>query len=132
MIDYCHCGSRKPYLACCGRFLDGGEQASTPEQLMRSRYTAYALGGHGDYLLRTWFPATARGLSAEALSRRDKQWLGLKVLEASQDGDQGYVEFEARFKDAAGKAQTLHEKSVFQRLGGRWLYIGGEVNASAG
>ena len=64
----CICGSKKAFGACCARFLSGEQQAKTPEQLMRSRYSAYALGNHGEYLLRTWFPPTARGLSAAILS----------------------------------------------------------------
>jgi SEC-C motif-containing protein len=41
----CPCGSdNKKYTDCCGRYLDGGEAAPTAEALMRSRYTAYALG----------------------------------------------------------------------------------------
>jgi len=94
---------------------------------MRSRYSAYALGNHGDYLLRTWFPATARGLSAERLSRRDVQWTGLEVLAKSQQGDSGSVEFRASFRHPDGSEQVLQEVSVFQRSGGRWLYVGGEV-----
>ena len=75
MAESCVCGSNKSYRRCCGRFLDNGERAKTPEQLMRSRYSAYALGKHGDYLLQTWFPATAGGLSAAQLSEVSCQWL---------------------------------------------------------
>ena len=31
---------------------------------MRSRYSAYALGGYGGYL-KTWFPEKAKGLTAK-------------------------------------------------------------------
>ena len=130
MSDNCPCGSNKDFDACCGRFLCAGQQAATPEQLMRSRYCAYALGGHGDYLLRTWFPATARGLTAEALSQRDCEWIGLTVLAKQQRGDKGMVEFRASYHDRDGAERVMHEKSVFQRITGRWLYVGGEVNSS--
>jgi SEC-C motif-containing protein len=130
MSDNCLCGSNKVFDACCGRFLHAGQLAATPEQLMRSRYCAYALGGHGDYLLRTWFPATAGGLTAEALSQRDCRWIGLTVLAKQQRGDKGMVEFRARYHDSDGQERVMHEKSVFQRIAGRWLYVGGEVNSS--
>ena len=130
MTDNCPCGSNKVFDACCGRFLLAGKQAATPEQLMRSRYSAYALGGHGEYLLRTWFPATAGGLTEQALSRRDCEWIGLEVIARQQRGDKGIVEFRARYRDGDGREQVMHEKSVFQRLAGRWLYVGGEVNSS--
>ena len=97
---------------------------------MRSRYSAYALGGYGDYLLDTWFPATAKGLTAEALSLRTCDWIGLEVLNKSQKGNQGMVEFMAWFCTDEGGKQVLHEKSVFQRVNGVWLYVGGEVNST--
>jgi len=130
MDKLCLCGSNKPFDACCGRFLGGAEQARTPEQLMRSRYCAYALGGHGEYLLRTWFPATARGLTAPELSQSSGEWLQLDVLARHQRGDKGFVEFRARYRDSDGREQVMHEKSVFQRSAGRWLYVGGEVSSA--
>ena len=99
---------------------------------MRSRYSAYALGGYGDYLLQSWFPATAKGLTAESLSQRGCEWIELQILHKSQTGDQGTVEFNAWFHNDNGVKQVLHEKSVFQRIDGPWLYVGGEVDSSPG
>ena len=99
---------------------------------MRSRYSAYFLGNHGEYLLQTWFPPTAKGLSVESLSQRSSDWTRLEVLDKSQQGDQGFVEFNAWFNNDSGSEDVLHEKSVFQRVAGRWLYIGGEVSSSPG
>ena len=130
MTSLCACNSQKLFDVCCGRFLSGNEKAKTPEQLMRSRYSAYALGNHGEYLLRTWFPATARGLTAETLSQRNCDWLGLEIVDKEQTGDQGMVEFKAGFRDESGVRQVMHEKSVFQRIGGSWLYVGGEVSST--
>ena len=56
-VDGCSCGSGRAYAECCGRYLDGGEPPATAEQLMRSRYTAYALARE-DYLLATWHAST--------------------------------------------------------------------------
>src|ERR1700734_4129513 len=53
----CPCGLGDDYDSCCGR-LHGGAPAPTAEALMRSRYSAFAVGDAG-YLLRTWHP-TAR------------------------------------------------------------------------
>jgi SEC-C motif-containing protein len=130
MDNHCICCSKKPFADCCARFLGGTQQARTPEQLMRSRYSAYALGGHGDYLLRTWFPATAAGLTARELSQRSCEWLRLEILAKQQHGDKGLVEFRARYRDDKGQEQVMHEKSVFQRSGGRWFYVGGEVSSA--
>ncbi len=99
---------------------------------MRSRYSAYALGGHGDYLLKTWFPAMAKGLMTEELSLRTCDWVELEILNKSQKGDQGTVEFNAWFHNDQGGKQVFHEKSVFQRINGHWLYVGGEVDSTRG
>ena len=37
----CHCGSGKPFDACCGPYLAGDALPPTAEALMRSRYSAY-------------------------------------------------------------------------------------------
>lgn len=123
----CPCGSGKGFDRCCGRFLDDNESAKTPEQLMRSRYSAYALGGYGGYLLRTWLPVTAPTSSEMELSQRSVEWTGLEILFKSQKGDEGTVEFRAEFFNSQGEKEVMHEKSVFKRINGCWLYVGGEV-----
>jgi SEC-C motif-containing protein len=85
-IKDCPCGSQKPFAECCARFLIQQQQAKTPEQLMRSRFCAYYLGGFGDYLLATWFPPTAKGLTALELSKKDHDWQSLELLHKSQKG----------------------------------------------
>src|SRR5262249_12900002 len=51
----CPCGLGEDYDSCCGR-LHAGTPAPTAESLMRSRYSAFAVGDAG-YLLRTWHPS---------------------------------------------------------------------------
>lgn len=129
MSDSCICCSNKPFDKCCGRFLSGEQQAKTPEQLMRSRYSSYALGNYGEYLLATWFSATSAGLTAESLSEKKIEWVKLEVLSKSQLGDKGSVEFNACYRESdSNNIQVMHEVSVFQRSSGRWLYVGGEVS----
>lgn len=126
----CICGKSKPFNTCCEPFLSGKQHARTPEQLMRSRYSAYALGGYGEYLMSTWLPATAQGLSASELSKKTVDWQRLKVISSSQKGDKGVVEFEARFLKSANseEMEIMHEISEFVRIQSRWLYVGGRVN----
>jgi SEC-C motif-containing protein len=126
----CPCGKDKTYEQCCYRFINGQSRPKTPEQLMRSRYTAYALGGLGEYLLRTWFPITARGLTVEQLSEKNRRWIKLDVLNRSQDGDEGVVEFKAYYAETESdneKTEVMHEVSEFRRIAGKWLYVGGRV-----
>ena len=47
----CACGSGRAYADCCRPFHRGEREASTPEALMRSRFSAYALG-EAEYLWR--------------------------------------------------------------------------------
>jgi SEC-C motif domain protein len=123
----CPCGGSgalQSYQDCCARWHQGlseGVHANTPEALMRSRYSAYALGLL-DYLLATWHPSTAPG----DLELSPTQWLGLSVLHSEQSQDAGVVEFMARYKQG-GKAYKLHEFSRFTREQGRWLYIDGQM-----
>ena len=95
-------------------------EAPDAETLMRSRYSAYALGLH-DYLLQTWHPDTRpRHLAADEPGLR---WLGLQVLRHDiQDADRAQVAFVARFKVGGDRAQRLTEHSRFVRVNGRWLY----------
>ncbi|TXS95935.1 YchJ family protein [Parahaliea maris] len=120
----CPCGSGQHYSACCGRFIDSEECAPTAEQLMRSRYTAFARG-EADYLLATWHPATRPSRVRLDPAQR---WIGLRILGSEQGGpedDTGTVEFVARYKEA-GRGHRLHEVSHFERIGGRWFYREGD------
>jgi SEC-C motif-containing protein len=121
-IDACPCGLSITYAQCCGK-LHAGALPPDAEALMRSRYSAYALGNI-DYLLATWHPDTrpdARDLHHPAL-----KWLGLDVRSHSHDGrDNAGVEFIARFRIGGGKAQRMHERSRFVRVDSRWLYLDG-------
>ena len=130
MNDRCVCCSKKPFAFCCEPLLLEQQSALTPEQLMRSRYSAYALGGYGRYLLKTWFAPMAKGLSEALLSRRDQDWLGLQVLGSDKSGNQGWVEFKAKYQEG-DTINEMHEKSIFILIDQQWFYIGGEVQQVA-
>ena len=119
--------SGKPFKKCCERFLNGSANATTPKQLMRSRYTAYALGNYGEYLLATWLPETSKGLTAASLSEKSLDWIRLEILNSHQSGDEGRVEFKAYYKTDDGELNILHEKSSFRRINRRWYYAEGDV-----
>ena len=120
--EACPCDSGQSYAGCCGRWHDGPLhlQAPTPQALMRSRYSAYVRGLH-DYLLVTWHPSTRPAVLEP--TPPGLRWLGLDVRsEKLLDADHGTVEFVARSK-LAGRADRLHELSLFERVDGRWLYV---------
>lgn len=125
MTSKCNCGSQKNYADCCERFLSGKEHPHTPEELMRSRYTAYTLGNI-DYIMRTMKSPAADDFNAEETKEWSKQvkWLKLEVLNSSPFDTKGYVEFMAHFT-YADKKQVIHERSEFILENGRWYYIDG-------
>ena len=118
----CPCGSAKPLDLCCRRFISGGAVPETPEELMRSRYTAYALGDE-QYLKKTWYPGSMPP-GGITLDRRAVKWVRLDVIRHEEDGPDGVVEFVAHCK-VNGRAQKLHETSRFLKEGGRWYYLDG-------
>jgi SEC-C motif-containing protein len=111
----CPCGSPS-YDACCGRLHRGETQAGSPEELMRSRYSAYALGDT-DHVWRTWHPRTRpERVDPDPATR----WTGLEIVEATGDT----VEFRAHFDGPHGPG-VLHERSAFAQRAGRWFYLDG-------
>ncbi len=119
----CPCGTGLSFPDCCGRLHDGTATAATAEQLMRSRYSAFALGDVG-YLLATWHPRTRPAALDLDL---DVRWTGLDVL-ATTGGSpletEGTVEFRAHHV-VGGRAGAQHERSRFVLEHGRWLYLDG-------
>ena len=115
----CPCGSGTTYDACCGRLHRGAAQAETPEELMRSRYAAYAVGDT-DYVFRTWHPRTRPD---DVSPDPGLTWTGLEILDADDDR----VEFVASYRQG-GRAGSMHEVSRFERRGGRWMYVDGVVD----
>ncbi|WGO97002.1 YchJ family metal-binding protein [Saccharophagus degradans] len=134
-MSVCPCTSGKAFNTCCGRFIFSSKAdlqrkpaAKTPEQLMRSRFTAYALGNYGDYLLATWWPLTSQHLSSVELSQKSCEWVRLDILEKSQKGNDGWVSFCAWYLDENGSEQAMRERSTFKRENGRWYYVDGDVS----
>jgi SEC-C motif-containing protein len=124
--NFCPCGSGRRFVDCCGPFVDGREWPTTPERLMRSRYTAYCLG-KADWLRESWHPATRLG---NIELDQGARWIGLKIVSAEGGGPEdvrGIVEFVARFK-VGGRAHRLHERSRFRRREGRWYYLDGDLD----
>ena len=123
----CPCGGGD-YSACCGPLHQGMRQAATAEQLMRSRYSAFALG-EVNYLLSTHpqpdVPELERRRDLVQVCRQTR-WLGLTILQVCSgdlDDLEGTVRFEARYRGG-----VLLETSLFQRRDGAcdgdWLYVG--------
>ena len=125
----CPCGGGA-YGRCCGPVHRQERQAATAEQLMRSRYSAFALA-EIEHLLRTQ-PSeepVAQRRRALAASCRQLRWCGLEILACEGGGPEdleGSVTFVAHYR-AGGRRGVLRERSRFGRAGGQasgaWLYL---------
>ena len=119
----CFCGTKKEFEACCGAIIEGKTAAKTPEELMRSRYSAYVVA-NGRYLLETTIKEHRYEEDIALMEEfsHSVQWLSLEVLYAKDDG----VAFKAFYKDAEG-IKVLHEESKFLREDGAWRYKDGTL-----
>ena len=119
----CPCDTGRPYETCCGPLHDGSRPAATAVALMRSRYSAYALGLR-DYLLETWHPNTRPDMVDPEPELR---WTGL-TIEHSGAGkawdDEGMVAFSATWEEG-DRTGTMREVSSFLQVDGRWFYVNG-------
>ncbi len=128
----CPCHSGERYEACCAPFHRGTRAAPTPERLMRSRYAAFALklvpylyatfhSEHEDRKLPK--PEVLRGLRDAAEGFR---YVGLKIIEAREEGERGQVLFFARLFER-GIDRSFVELSEFRKEDGAWRYLSGQT-----
>ncbi|WP_426182958.1 YchJ family protein [Microbacterium sp. TWP3-1-2b2] len=119
----CPCLSGDTYDACCGPLLAGDSSAPTAERLMRSRFTAFAVGD-ADHLLRSWHPSTRPShLELDDAVR----WTRLEIFETEAGGPFdtiGFVSFEAFYREE-GTQSSVKERSRFVREDRVWSYVDG-------
>lgn len=124
----CPCLSGEAFADCCLPVHQRTRPAPTAEALMRSRYSAFAVGDVA-WLLASWHPSTRPdGLELDD----DLTWRRLDILGTHAGGpfdDAGEVEFAASWRSAAtGERGRLQERSRFVRESGLWLYVDGDVS----
>lgn len=129
----CPCGTGKPYAACCEPFHAGAREAPDPERLMRSRYSAFALG-LGEYLWRTLHAdhdSRARPKAQEIASLEKTfatlRYVGLEIFETRDADADGVAQvlFCARVRQGA-KDLSFVELSDFVHDGEGWRYLQGQ------
>lgn len=99
---------------------------------MRSRYSAYALGVI-DYIIETTHPLHHDwGQDREAWKKQllafstNTDFERLEILGAEEGSEVGFVTFTAHLRQA-GQDRTFTERSRFEKLKGRWLYLSGSI-----
>ncbi|MEX0336633.1 YchJ family protein [Vibrio tubiashii] len=125
-MNSCPCGNPKDYSECCEPIHHDHSMAKTPEQLMRSRYSAH-VKGLVDYVINTYHPSCHAEQEREAITDSiNSDWCGLEVLgaEPSSHDNEGFVTFKAYFKQE-GQEYCLEERSRFLKEQELWYYIDG-------
>lgn len=124
-MSLCPCGSGKKLSDCCQPLHAGTSKAATAEQLMRSRYSAFALNLI-DYIVKTTAQYQQPLLDIPAIAgwSKSNHWLGLEVVQHLPKLGKRHakVEFKAYFEDSAGK-QCHHELSSFVQINNDWYFL---------
>jgi SEC-C motif-containing protein len=97
---------------------------------MRSRYSAYTVHAI-DYVINTCIKKGEQDIDIKQTKEWSEQstWLGLTILAVDKGGvhdAEGTVEFEARYEHN-GLRDRHHEKAVFKKQDGVWLYDEGAI-----
>jgi SEC-C motif domain protein len=139
-VQTCPCNSQIMLNHCCGLY-HAGESARNAEKLMRSRYSAYALGLI-DYLVKTTLPAQQHLLDQNSIRAWSTQstWLGLDVEDFVEFDDHIHatVTFVATWKEQQTeqkneKGEHRHEeKSGFVKMNNEWYFLDPTVPLNIG
>ncbi|UXP30890.1 YchJ family protein [Reichenbachiella agarivorans] len=130
-MNDCPCCSGKPFASCCETIINN-QSAPTALALMRSRYTAYALG-KADYLYQTTHSQTRSQYNIQEIKKwsQENTWTQLEIITVEHgrvSDDRGIVEFKAHFTDERQQVQIHHEKSIFLKEDQQWFYLEGKIN----
>ena len=131
----CPCHSQRLYKDCCKPFHEKAF-CSNALELMRSRYSAYALV-LADYIIKTTHPLNpAYSLDPEWKKQilefcRSTIFEDLQILEFIPGEKEAFVTFRAilkqKNKDVSFSETSFTETSFFIKENGRWFYRNGEI-----
>jgi len=119
----CPCGSTLQFNDCCQVFITHKKSLSHPEQLMRSRFSAYATR-NGQYIFDTYGEKAQSKQSVKEIQSWAEEclWIALRIHEAKDE----IVEFSA-FYIVDNTLCELRERSNFNLEHGLWRYIDGDI-----
>ncbi len=131
--ELCPCHSGKNFGECCGPVLSGMRKADTAAELMRARYSAYAVCDV-DFLYKSSGPQVREEFNRESVEEwsRSATWEGMEILaedKGGKDDDEGYVSFVAHYS-AKDQVCEHRETSYFQRIDGEWRFIDGRIESN--
>ncbi|AUC23537.1 Sec-C motif domain protein [Polaribacter sejongensis] len=115
----CPCNPSKLYKDCCKKAHQNIHSVTTPEILMRSRYSAFVMANI-DYLQKSHHSSTrpSNFEKKEILAwTKSVEWLKLNVLQSTENT----VEFKAFFYENSS-LNVIHENSLFVKENDHWVY----------
>ena len=129
-MDICPCGSNSTYTECCRPVIKGESSATTAEQLMRSRYTAF-VKKEIEYLLTSLHPDHRSDFDEKSTRvwAESADWKGIKIINTIAGGaedSEGQVEFVVSYIEKGNK-QEHHELSSFKKENGAWFFATGKT-----
>lgn len=121
--DKCPCGSGLKYKKCCKTYHDG-RVAKTALLLMKSRYSAYALG-NAKYIQNS--AENQDDIESIKEFSKNTTFKKLDILNFEDGENEAFVTFRATlFNQTIDISFT--EKSRFLKKDGRWYYIDGVIS----
>ena len=129
--DFCPCGSTKKYKKCCKIFHDKIEIPKTALQLMKSRYSGFAVS-NVNYIISTTYEKNPEFTNDLKCWEKDildfcryTKFERLEILESLEGDKESFVTFKAvLFQDK--NDISFIEKSRFLKVEEKWLYVDGQ------
>lgn len=127
----CPCCSDLPYEECCKKYHKGA-LPDTALQLMRSRYSAYALS-LPDYIIETTHKKNVHYSANKQEWKKQIESFSLncsfdrlEILDFTTEDSTATVTFTAHLTQKTQDV-SFTEKSTFKKIEGKWLYFSGEM-----
>ena len=127
----CPCGSKKTFNQCCYPIINKENTAASPEQLMRSRYSAYATK-NARYIYETYAADSQKLQSLAEIQQwaNSSTWVSLNVVNTSEgntlNNELPYVEFIAQYL-LENILYEMRENSRFVLEKNCWKYLDGDA-----
>jgi len=118
----CLCGSGLYYSDCCQPYHLKTVFPETAEQLMRSRYVAYALNMEA-YLLNTWADVSR---PAHIDVENGLSWQSLKILKTKKGlkkDSKGWVKFTAVYQVGFEQNEMTENSKFIRNNALHWVYL---------
>lgn len=122
-MNVCPCDPQSSFEQCCGPFITDGLSAPTPEALVRSRYSAFAMRTL-DYIERTHAPEVRDDFNRAEAERiaKDLDWQGLDIVSTTSQVDGVDVEYVIRIRQS-NRIVSKSSISRFRQEDGEWLLV---------